>query len=278
MSPWRRETLAAGVDADGLALLARRDGAWRVAAQVPVADYLAAPQAADTDWTGVVGALLAQPSVGRGRVAVTVDDSLARYWLLQAPRGIASLVELRALAASRFETLFGEPASAWHIEADWRADHAMLAAALPRTLTRALADACAARRWRLESLVPRALRTLDRHARDIGRDAALVVFGAHGQVAMRWQGGVPVWLRQRTDVSADVAQLLSWLETEALRAGHVMPTDVLLAGELPFSVNAAVMPDYRVRMLDSARPMPMIAAGSTGAAAVLAMAAQGMPS
>jgi hypothetical protein len=70
-------------------------------------------------------------------LAVTLDDGLARSFVVTPPRGARGLRELRASAAARFAALYGESAEPWLLAADWQAAAPFIACALPRELYQA---------------------------------------------------------------------------------------------------------------------------------------------
>lgn len=254
MSRWRPERLSMGIDADGIAMSAWRGRSWQLAAQLSLDDYRGASEA-NHDWAPAVSAAMAQTKVKRGVLDVTLADALARYWLVDVPDGISSLNELRALAASRFEALFGEVASQWHIEADWHASGRILAVAVPRALTLALGEGAARAGWRLDSVVPAAVRTMNRHAARIPDDAWLVVFGRAQYLAVLLNGGVPAFVRQlRCEASSTVDDIVSRLETECLRGGYAMPAKVVFGGAVPFAAEADPQRDWQAVVLERGLP------------------------
>lgn len=130
MSRWQPEAIGLGVTATHAAL------AWRE----PVRS---AGQAA-LSWTcwplnGAVDlpSLFALPA---GPLRVTLDDALVRHWVINTPEGTASLRELRSYAALRFETLFGDSASDWEMEGDWKASGPIVCQAVPKDLVRRLQE------------------------------------------------------------------------------------------------------------------------------------------
>ena len=101
------------------------------------------------------------------RLTVTLADCWARYVLLAPPEGIASLRDCRLLLQARFETLYGQPAADWLLQADWRSDAPMLACAIPRPLAQAFFS------FRLARLAPALLERWNRHCRRLPPTGAL---------------------------------------------------------------------------------------------------------
>lgn len=79
----------------------------------------------------------------RMRARVVLADELVRYFMVTPPQNAASLRDCRAAAQLRFQLLYGEPAAAWRIEADWDAREPFLACAMPAPLLDALHAAAA---------------------------------------------------------------------------------------------------------------------------------------
>lgn len=255
-----------GIDADGIAICAWRESGWQSVAQLPF-DHDLGAMAVGLDWVAALSAVMTQSKVRRGVLNVTLADALARYWLVDVPAGISSLNELRALAAGRFEALFGEVASQWHIEADWRASGRILAAAVPRSLTLALSTCAARAGWKLDSVVPAAVRTLNRNAARIPDEAWLVVFGHDHYLAILLSGGAPMFVRQLRHEAGHVAHdLVSRLETECLRGGYAMPAKVVFAGALPFAVEPDPHSDWQAVVLE--RGLASAAGGNVPGAAL----------
>jgi hypothetical protein len=66
---------------------------------------------------------------------VTVDDGLARSFIVTPPSGAQSLRELQATAAARFAVLYGESTEQWLLAGDWQATPPFIASALPPSTT-----------------------------------------------------------------------------------------------------------------------------------------------
>ena len=67
-------------------------------------------------------------------VSFVLADELTRMWRVTPPAGAARMADLEAAAGLRFQSLYGEPPSAWQLSADWSATQSFFAAAVPRTL------------------------------------------------------------------------------------------------------------------------------------------------
>ncbi len=90
------------------------------------------------DWSAL-NAELARFLPKRVRLQVRVADCWVRYWLLDLPVGINSIRDGQVLLQARFESLYGQSAADWLIQADWQSEGAVLACAMPHALQQALA-------------------------------------------------------------------------------------------------------------------------------------------
>jgi hypothetical protein len=120
-------------------------------------------------------------------LSVTLDDGLARSFVVTPPRGAQGLRELRATAAARFAALYGESAEHWLLVGDWHASFPFIVCALPRPLYQALDQWAQAHSWRLDSLTPALVRVCNRLCTSIPADG---------------------WLAGRLRADADLAQYL----------------------------------------------------------------------
>jgi hypothetical protein len=257
VSRWPGKSLGMGVGSGELVIIDRisSEGA-HVASQLPLRDYLPGASSPETAiWEPAVNTALSQANKLSGRLQVSVSDDWVRYWMVTPPAGLGSMDELRALAAGRFEQLFGAAAEAWHIEADWSSRRPMLACALPKSLVVALTAVSKHSGCRIASVLPEAVRLFNRDASAIKQDGWICSFGAHAFLAMLQQGGKLKAARQfRFDLKPALPEVLAKLETEALRLGFDMPANVFLLGDAPAMVE---LPDARVRVTLPSRQRAM---------------------
>lgn len=218
MSRSRRKQFSLGIGADALTLVDL--AVQRPLTSLPLAAYVpGVANPAHADWAPAMAALVAQADLAGGAdLQVTVADVWARYWMFAVPAGVSSLAELQALAAARFETLFGAPPEGWSLMADWRASGQVLVCALPERLLEALQMLPPG--WRVGSIQPGAIRLLGSFQRQIPDEGWVACFG---------QGGLLLFLVSRGEVChvrrhplaapPDLAQLQILLEAEMLRLG-----------------------------------------------------------
>jgi len=69
---------------------------------------------------------------------LVLSDELVRQWIVEPPQNVVNLEDLKAAAAARFQVLFGDSASVWQIEADWKFDSPFLASAISKNLAVAI--------------------------------------------------------------------------------------------------------------------------------------------
>ena len=98
-------------------------------------------------------------------VHVTLSDEWGHLFMVTPPQNATRLSDLRAAAAMRFSSLYGNPDSAdesdWVIEADWQSQHAFLACALPRFLLTALHQFALRYHTTLITIVPQSVLCLN---------------------------------------------------------------------------------------------------------------------
>jgi hypothetical protein len=189
---------------------------------------------------------------------VVVAGDLAVHWLQVPPADVASLSELKLVAAARCAHLHGGSPQDWWVTGDWSVTRAFVCAGLPReligTIARLAEDARLPVRW--HTAWSTALRT--------GR------WPADGWSALRTPSGVTLWHSREGLVdclaaravdpraaSADVAvQCLGQLQIESLRDSRLLAgtlrwweactveaTQALPAGVARVDAEALVAPD-----------------------------------
>ena len=259
MSRWPVKNLGMGVGAGEMLIVddISSKGA-HVSSMLPLRDYLPGASSPETAiWEPAISTAMAQAGKISGRLQVSISDDWVRYWTVMPPAGLGSLDELRALAANRFEQLFGAAAESWNIEADWHDDRAILACALPKSLTTALNEVSRQNGCALGSIVPEAVRLINRDASSLGNDGWVCSFGAHSFLALLRSEGRLLSARQfRFDLLPSMPEVLARLETEALRMGVDMPPNVFLLGDAPPLVELPDRPQLNVVIVGRQRALP----------------------
>ncbi|MBN3766588.1 hypothetical protein [Burkholderia sp. Ac-20365] len=130
-------------------------------------DALAAPIAAALEAAGGT----------RLPVHATIDDDLARYFIVTPPANGARMHDLRAAAGVRFQLLYGESLANWQLAADWHAAKPFLACAVPQRVHAALRLAVDAQRGCLASVTPIFVAAWNRSRRRLDNDAWVATLG-----------------------------------------------------------------------------------------------------
>ncbi|WP_206171224.1 hypothetical protein [Trinickia terrae] len=142
-------------------------------AELPLPERLERPGAAPDELAALIASALDAAGGARLPVHATFGDDLVRYFIVTPPSNAARMQDLRAAANVRFQALYGEPASAWQLVADWQAGTPFLACAVPASFHRALQLAVKAQRGCLVSATPNFVAAWNRWRRQLGADAWL---------------------------------------------------------------------------------------------------------
>lgn len=234
MSRLRRKLFSLGVGADDMSVV--DVDSLRLLTSLPLTEYLpgaASPAAAD--WAPSVEAVLAQANVAEGGdVVMTVSDSWARYFMLNIPEGVGSLAELHMLAASRFETLFGQPVEGWQLDADWKASGNLLVTGIPARMAEVAKLVTETGPWRVRSVLPFSLRLQQVFHAQIPDECWLCCFGGRGVVALLVSDGEFAHVRRFPFVKVPgTEEINNMLQAEILRIGKATPPELCALGMLP---------------------------------------------
>ena len=167
---------------------------------------------------------------------VVIANELARFFMVTPPHNAAGLQDGRAAAAMRFHALFGEPADAWQLAADWCFDKPFLACALPRILTEAICRVAETHRLTLLEVAPHFVAAWNAWSTRLKPDAWFGV--AHGDMLTlgATAHGHLVSVRS-TSFPAGEHNGLEWLgqhlAREALRLNLDAPSRIQLCGDVP---------------------------------------------
>ena len=184
---------------------------------------------------------------------LVLADAWTRSWMVTPPSNAVRLADCQAAAAARFQTLYGEPPSAWQSAADWHARLPFLASALPAALVTALRRVCAEHRLVLLEIVPQFIAGWNRWCGALedgawfgvlqGSTLTLGAVSAGRLCALRslalprWAGTDPQWLRQA-------------VQREALRSMLSPPSALALCGDVPAAWIVNAPGDWTCRRLD----------------------------
>lgn len=102
---------------------------------------------------------------------VTLADEYVRFFLVTPPKNAASLNDCRAAAEMRFQSLYGDSASAWHLQADWDLSKPFLACAMPQELRQALVQTASKHKLILIEVAPHFVASWNRWSGKLRKDA-----------------------------------------------------------------------------------------------------------
>lgn len=217
--PGKRLRLWLGCTADGAVLLT-----GQASTAVDVLASVAVDPPPHTAVAALCGALAdlkpAKPvsTANRTALCVTVDDGLARSFIVTPASGAQGLHELRATAAARFAALYGEPSEQWLLAADWQATAPFIACALPRQLYQEVDSLARRNGWRLDSLRPALVRVWNRLHLAIPADGWLIVGFGQTLTLVHTHDAQLAGLRTlRLPGAPALADLVTLLEQERLR-------------------------------------------------------------
>lgn len=185
---------------------------------------------------------------------IILPDMMARLFMVAPPLNSAKLQDYRAAAGLRFQELYGEPPTDWHLDADWNARQPFLACALPRTMLNELQQIAHDHRLTLIGIVPRFVDAWNRWHAKLN---ATAWFGVVQDNVLT----LGVINRQRLDTvrtSAipatgwdDEQWLPQYLGREALRLNLPMPDQIRLCGSIPGHWTTCTMGSLHCTRLDA---------------------------
>jgi len=232
--PWRRKLFSLGIGLKDMSVVDAHS--QRLITALPLAEYLpGAATPATADWAPSIDAVLAQTNMpSGGDMVLTISDAWVRYFMLDIPEGVGNMAELHALAAGRFEALFGSSPEGWKLEADWKASGQVLVCALPNRLVDVAATLSAAGAWKIRTIQPYALRLQSIFHSQIPNDGWLCCFARRSVVAMLVVAGEIVHVRRFPSVAPLTAVGMGGLlAAEAMRIGAATPEVLCALGIVP---------------------------------------------
>lgn len=226
--------LRIGISSRGLALLGIR-GRLRPQTDI-LADLHFAPSGdAFGDIENRLDSVLRDAKAARLPATVVIADDLTRFFMVTPPHNATGLQDCKAAAGMRFHALYGEPADAWRLAADWNVDKPFLACALPGRLLDAVLHVAGTHRLVLVEVVPQFVAAWNAWSADLKPDAW---FGVLHEDSLTLGA-----IAQAQLVSVRNAALpptgqhgLAWLgqhvAREALRLGTGAPARIQLCGNV----------------------------------------------
>lgn len=235
-----------GIERGGLTLVLRPDG-WRRRA-LPLLE-LPGIEAGPELSARLAPALAAKRYAGLP-LAVALADDCVRLFMVPPPRNAASLQDVRASAAMRFHTLYGDDPAAWRIECSPAAGEPFLACAMPAVLASSVQAAARDHGLRLVSLAPTFVLAWNRLYRRLGSAWLGVVQGGH--VTLGCTAGGELAAVHRAPLAG--GRLLDAVRTAALRHGLEEPSELkLFGGAVPGLLLPATLDGVTVTRIDPPR-------------------------
>lgn len=183
-----------------------------------------------------LGALLKDVDCSGMPARIVLSDIWVRRWMVVPPHNATSLADCQAAASARFQSLFGDAISDWHLSADWDARQPFLACAIPRSLLTALQQVARDHRLVLVEVAPQFVVAWNRWRADLQAGAwfgvlhqkvlAFAVLGQDGPEAAR-EVALP------DEVMIDQHRMPEILAREALKLNVPMPSAIHLCGQVP---------------------------------------------
>ncbi|MEC4590281.1 MULTISPECIES: hypothetical protein [Nitrospirillum] len=170
-------------------------------------------------------------------LAVTLGDDLVRLFMVAPPGNARGLGDIRAVAALRFQRLYGEDIAAWRLTFDAAVDQPFLACAMPQALHTALLDLARTHRLALTAVTPRFVtawnaehRRLDGAWLGVAQAGAIITLGCVDVPPGGGAAGLMAVHRLALPPGVDARWLRDQLRTVALRHGLADPVAVKLVG------------------------------------------------
>lgn len=183
-----------------------------------------------------LGALLKDVDCSRLPASIVLSDAWVRRWMVTPPQNATRLADCQAAARIRFQVLFGEPMTDWHLTADWDARQPFLACATPRLLLTALQQVARDRRLVLLEVAPQFVVAWNRWRADLQAGAwfgvlhqKVLTFAALGRNGPEVTREVAL----PNEVMLDQHRVPEILAREALRLNVSMPSEIRLCGQIP---------------------------------------------
>jgi hypothetical protein len=161
-----------------------------------------------------------QEALAKGSpVHATLGDELVRYFIVTPPGNSARMQDLQAATAVRFQVLYGESSSAWHIVGDWQANAPFLACAVSRRICSALQQAVVAQQACLVSVTPTFVAAWNRSRRQLGASTWLATLGDETlTLGLVSNAARPRLAAVRTLRLPQTSPSLAWLREQVARA------------------------------------------------------------
>lgn len=175
-------------------------------------------------------------------VHVTISDALARYFMVKPARNTATLRDCKDMARMRFEQLYGETESDWVIQAEWQAQQAFLACALPQSLLSDMTNMTNEHRITFMSIAPQFVRAWNRWHTQITHGDWFAVIDKNTLSLACIDHDSLCDLRVIAFTENDMKQpdwLMLQIHQQALRQALVLPIRLSYSGSMPYKWHAS---------------------------------------
>ena len=235
-----------GIGRAGLTLVLRPNG-WRRSA-VPLLELPGAE--AGPDLSARLATALGGKRYAGLPLAVALADDCVRLFMVPPPRNAVSLQDVRASAAMRFHTLYGDDPSAWQIDCAPAADRPFLACAMPAMMASAVQAAARDHGLRLVSMAPTFVLAWNRLYRPLGSAWLGVVQG--GQITFGCTAEGDLAAVHRAPLPG--GRLIDSVRAAALRQGLDEPSELkLFGGPVPGLMLPAIQDGLQITRIDPPR-------------------------
>jgi hypothetical protein len=179
--------------------------------------------------------MLAEAQLSGMRTEVVLADDLVRYFTVTPPKNAGSLADCRAAALLRFQSLYGESAADWHVEADWQAAVPFVACAMSMALRTSVLNVLQEKHLSLIRMAPQFIAAWNQYCRQLKDHAWFGLVHGHGVTVgvIESRRLRAIRVLQAPDDGEPLAWLPMRLSREALTLGVVPPERIQLAGMLP---------------------------------------------
>jgi hypothetical protein len=196
------------------------------------------PMGADASAESLAASIAAALDAAGGSglpVHITFADALVRYFIVTPADNGVRMQDLRAAAAVRFQTLYGDDPGGWQLAADWQAAEPFLACAVSRLWSEVVQRAVSAGRGCIVSATPEFVAAWNRSRRELGAGTWLATRGEHAlTLGLIATAPRPRVAAVRTLVLPKPMPSINWLREQVARAALLdnlpVPSTLLLHG------------------------------------------------
>lgn len=172
------------------------------------------------------------------RLSITLADNWVRYFITTPPENCTQPRDCEIAAAMRFTQLYGEPAGAWRLKADWHATAPFLTCAIPDWLVNTLEQSASQHDLTLQHFIPRFVSAWNLHCKHIVADAWFGVID-NGTLTLSISSNKRVVAVRSTPHSTSTGDDAQWFTDHvtryALLTHQPLPAQVMLVGAIPTS-------------------------------------------